>query len=122
MSESDVVVIVEGFSRDDVYKTRYSLSTKAADSLASGASIFVYGSPECGIIEYMQSTHSAQVCTEKEKLTESLAALIQNGDIQRKYYDTAIEVSRKNHTLVKSSAVFEEVVNEAVKGGISRCR
>ena len=121
MSESDIVVIVEGFSKDDVYKTRYSLSTKAADSLASGASIFVYGSPECGIIEYMQSTGSAQVCTKKEELTEALATLIQNEDIQRKYYDTAIEVSRKNHTLAKSSAVFEEVVNAAVKGGISRC-
>ena len=41
--ESDIVVIVEGFKPEDVDATRYSLSTKAADSLASGVQILVYG-------------------------------------------------------------------------------
>ena len=49
--ESDILVIVEGFRRENVSATRYSLSTKVADSLASGAQILVYGSEECGVVE-----------------------------------------------------------------------
>lgn len=65
MAESDITVIVEGFEEKDINLSRYSLSTKAADALASGASILTYGSLESGIIEYMQSTDAAMVCTDK---------------------------------------------------------
>ena len=61
MAESDITVIVEGFEEKDINLSRYSLSTKAADALASGASILTYGSLESGIIEYMQSTDAAMV-------------------------------------------------------------
>ena len=67
-AESDIVVIVEGFKKKHVNNTRYSLSTKAADSLAAGTQILVYGSRECGVIEYMQSTECAAVCTRQTEL------------------------------------------------------
>ena len=44
MEESDITVIVEGFEEEDINLSRYSLSTKAADALASGASILTYRS------------------------------------------------------------------------------
>ena len=73
MAESDITVIVEGFEEKDINLSRYSLSTKAADALASGASILTYGSLESGIIEYMQSTNAAMVCTDKAKLDRNTA-------------------------------------------------
>ena len=68
MQSSDITIIVEGFREEDINLSRYSLSTKAADALASGATILTYGSQECGIVEYMQSTKASFVCTEKEKM------------------------------------------------------
>ena len=68
MSESDITVIVEGFDENDINLSRYSLSTKAADALASGVSILTYGSLECGIVEYMQSTMASMVCTSKDMI------------------------------------------------------
>lgn len=113
--QSDIVVIVEGFCPEDVLLTRYSLSTKVADSLASGAQILVYGSPECGVIEYMASTNAAAVCTEKEKLAQTIWNLIDDEDCQKRYYDNAVRVTQEHHRLESSTATFRGVVEKAIK-------
>ncbi len=113
-AESDVVVIVEGFKKKHVNNTRYSLSTKAADSLASGAQILVYGSGECGVIEYMQSTEAAAVCTDRAELTACIRGLLEDEARQRSNYVKAVEVSQRNHTLESSTGVFRSVVEDAI--------
>lgn len=117
MAESDITVIVEGFEDKDVELSRYSLSTKAADALASGAAILTYGSGECGIVEYMKSTCASSVCDDKDKLVECIRNLIENKELQKEYYDRAIEVSHTNHDLESSCAVFEGVVQRAIEKG-----
>lgn len=113
--EADILVIVEGFKKKHVDNTRYSLSTKAADSLCSGAAILVYGSSECGVIEYMQQTDAAAVCTDKRQLESCIRRLIEDKDYQRSMYDAAKRVSEKNHMLAESNAVFEKVVEDAIE-------
>ena len=115
ISESDITVIVEGFSKKDINLSRYSLSTKAADALASGAAIFVYGSAESGIIDYMKSTRAAMVCEGKETLCDCLKKLIENTELQKKYYSNAIKVSEKNHNLQASCRVAENVINSVIE-------
>lgn len=114
MNESDITIIVEGFEEKDINLSRYSLSTKAADSLASGSSIFVYGSFESGIIEYMDSTNAAMVCTNKNELVSSLKELISNVELQKKYYDQAILITTKNHNLHSSCTTSERVISNAI--------
>lgn len=120
--ESDIVVIVEGFKKKDINNTRYSLSTKAADSLASGAQIITYGSPECGVIEYMQKTQSSAVCTEKAGLGSCIWTLIEDTEMQKRYYRNAIEMTRKNHNLESSTRVFQNVVKKAMEQYAKQCR
>lgn len=114
MGESDVLVVVEGFSEEDVNITRYSLSTKVADSLAAGGAVFAYGSLECGAIEYAKSTGCITVCTEKNLLEETLKEMIFDTELQRKHYDTARMIVRNNHTLSNSNRVFENIVTKAI--------
>ncbi len=113
--ESDIVVIVEGFAEKDISWSRYSLSTKAADALACGAQIFVYGSSDCGVIEYMASTDSAQVCTEKSGLEKSLRRLMEDTDLQKKYYENAVRITEEHHNLKSSTELFERLVEEAIR-------
>lgn len=115
MWESDVVVIVEGFRREHVNNTRYSLSTKAADCLACGAQILVYGSGECGVVEYMASTGAAVVCTRREDLTDSVRYLLEDETGQRCRYEKAKQVSERNHNLSVSLATVRDVMGKAVK-------
>ena len=114
MRDCDIQIIVEGFQKKDVDITRYSLSTKVADSLASGSAIFAYGSIECGAIEYAKSTKCIVTCTSKEALTESLLVMLKDRNQQRINYDTAIEVYNENHTLDSSTSVFTEVVQRVL--------
>lgn len=115
MGESDITVVVEGFAEKDVELSRYSLSTKAADALASGCAILAYGSPECGVIDYLRSTNAAQVCTDPALLQESITELFQNPDTQRRYYDAQISVTEKNHNLPASCRISRAVIETAIQ-------
>lgn len=114
MAKSDVTVIVEGFKPHDIDLSRYSLSTKAADSLASGASILTYGSQETGIVEYMQSTGASYVCTNKEKLVDTIREMLSTPDRQKQYYEQQIVMTKEHHNLKKSCEMFMTVVDRAM--------
>ena len=110
IAASDVTLIVEGFREEDVAQSRFSLSTKAADALASGAAILTYGSAECGVVEYMASTAASAVCTDPERLEETIRALVFDADAQRAQYENAICISRAHHALQVSTDTFTRVV------------
>ena len=115
MQKSDITVIVEGFRDEDINLSRYSLSTKAADALASGATILTYGSQECGIVEYMQSTNASFVCTDKNQLVNTIKQMLERKDLQEKYYHQAIVITNDYHNIKKSCATVEMVVAHAMK-------
>jgi len=111
---SDVIIIVEGFKKKDVNITRYSLSTKVADALASGANVFAYGSIECGAIEYVQNIDAVQVCSNKNELRKKLEELLFNTNLEQKYYNNAIEITNNYHNLEKSNLIFSKLVEETL--------
>lgn len=114
-SESDVLVVVEGFDKKDVDTTRYSLSTKAADAIASGGNIFVYGSIDCGVIEYMLEAGCATVCTKNMDLENKLRQLITDKELQKKLYNRAIEVDTEDHDKQKNRLLAESMFVELIQ-------
>ena len=80
-----------------------------------GKLIAVWGSPGSGIIEYMQSTDAAMVCVDKGKLVEAIGELISNQELQKKYYDQAIVMTREHHNLQASCKTSENVVAKAIQ-------
>jgi len=110
--ESDIIVVVEGFKRKDIDISRYSLSTKVADSLASGVNVLAYGSTECGAIEYALETESIAVCTDKSDLKETIQRLIFDASYQKENYEKAKKICETNHTLKNSCSIFEGVIEK----------
>ena len=115
MNESDVLLVVEGFDEKDIFMTRYSLSTKVADSLSSGVAVFGYGSEECGAIEYLKSIECATVCTDKCELENKLKMLINSEEYQKDNYDKTKLIVGKNHEKSNSLSIFENYVEEVVR-------
>ena len=115
MSASDVTIIVEGFRESDVEQSRYSLSTKAADALASGAAILTYGSAECGVVEYMAETKASAICTNSALLEETIRKLFFDSDAQFVQYENGIHASQAHHTLNASTNTFMHVVMQAIQ-------
>ncbi len=113
-SQSDIVVIVEGFKKQQINTVKYSLSTKAADAMASGKQILVYGDMECGVVEYMASTKCAVVCVEKSDLKNKIKSLLENKELQEQlYYQSgimSIEHHDKQRNLMLSERLFEQMI------------
>ena len=119
-AECDIFVIAEGFRDEDINLTKYSLSTKASDGLASGAAILTYGPEDAGVVGYMKETGASMVCTNPKSLKESLRELICNEELQKNFYQKAIEVTQAHHTIESSTATFEKVVEKAVWNNAQR--
>ena len=116
MEKSDILLVVEGFSKKNVDITRYSLSTKVADALAVGCSVFAYGSIECGAIEYMQQINCGPVCVDSRQLESQLRNLLFDIEFQKENYERSLAVYNQNHNLKNSNYVFENVVKRAIMG------
>lgn len=114
-SACDIYVVAEGFREDDINFTRYSLSTKAADGLASGAAVLAYGPRESGLIDYLLKTNAATVCTEEDEIEQTIRELLSDPAKQLEKYKKAIIVTKQNHTLEGSTSTFEDVIDRACK-------
>lgn len=114
ISEADIFVIAEGFDEENLLFTRYSLSTKAADALASGVSIFTYGPADSGVVGYMEETDASVICTNPSDVEDSLRRLIDDVDLQERLYTKAEEVTLRNHTIESSCSSFEDLIQKSV--------
>lgn len=109
---SDIIVIVEGFKKNDVLTTRYSLSTKTADSIRAGVNVLAYGSKECGAMIYMESMKCAKVVTDKKSLKFAIESFILDYDLQKDYYENSKKIAMQNHDLDTNALIFESIVNK----------
>ena len=114
MRTCDIYVIAEGFGEEDIIFTRYSLSTKAADGLASGCSVFAYGPKESGLIDYLINSEAAIVCTDFNEIEQSLRSLLYNIELQHDKYLKSQEISKINHSVDGSTRVFEDVLERVM--------
>ena len=101
-SECRAVIHVESFDPNISQRTKYSLSTKIAESMASAPCLFAYGPKGIGSIEYLIDNNSAIVVTNSTELEKALTRLF----IDEKYVDTvkcnARKVASKNHDIKKN--------------------
>lgn len=110
----DVFVIAEGFRDKDLLFTRYSLSTKAADGLASGAAVFVYGPKNAGVVEYMAQSGAAAVCTDKSTIKLEIESLVGDEKYQQEMYSAAQRATAANHTVESSTKTFRSIIDNAL--------
>lgn len=108
--ESDFLIVAEGTTKHDINLSRYALSTKVADALASGCNIIGYGSIECGAIEYLKNTGCAVVAHNQIDLKQQLIALIENIEEQKKNYYKAKDVFECNHTSIASNNRVKNII------------
>jgi hypothetical protein len=108
--ESDILLVVEGTTKQDINLSRYALSTKVADSLASGCNIVGYGSSECGAIEYMEKIGCVTLGHSIDEMEAKLRMLLSDVNLQKRNYDEAHQVYLMNHTRDQSNARVLRIV------------
>lgn len=121
IAESIVVIHTESFDRSIRKAIKYSVSTKIADSLASGTCLFAYGPTDVASIEYLMENDVACVATSKDELKSKLTAILKFESLRNKYINNAIGLVKKNHDLeINQNKIAEIILNEIKSESITK--
>lgn len=108
--KSDFVLVVEGEKKKDVYWSRYSLSTKVADSLASGSFIISCGSLECGAIEYLVNNNACIYGKNIKSLSNALKEILFSIENQKKIFINEQKLYACNHNIINNNKNFKDLI------------
>ncbi len=112
MDSSTLLVHVESMDKTMRERTRYSMSTKIAESLGSGVCLFAYGPSDVSSIEYLVENEVACVVTRKEDLEVRLGEILSNSTLRQKYVQNALKLARVRHDYATNSLLFSEMIVE----------
>jgi hypothetical protein len=110
--ESSLLIVCEGFKKRDVATTRYSLSTKVADSLSSGVPVFAYGSGETGAIEFLSSLGLACVCLRSSGLVPQLKMVLFDEAYRKQLTARGLAFAKEHYDMKKNNDYFAGLVQE----------
>lgn len=114
MGRSMAVIHTESFDSMTRRSVAYSVSTKIADSLASGTCILAYGPSEIASIEYLRENNAAFCITEGEDVSERLREFLENDNIREQLISNAQMLARKNHDPAKNPEMVKEKIEQIV--------
>ena len=100
---SDVLIHVEAFDASSIDRVKHSVSTKIADTLASGIPMLAYG-PECvASIGHLVRNKCAFVATSEIELKQTLKILLNDTEVRKATAMRAIVTAERYHHPVKVS-------------------
>ena len=108
---SHLLLHVEAFDDENIDKVKHSISTKIADSLASGIPLIAYGPETLASIKYLETNKCAYVITSdlKKNLME---ALLSNDNLHEKRAKISLEVANRFHEKGNNSKRLKMVLED----------
>jgi len=112
-SNSDCLVHVEAFDNDSIDLVKGSISTKIADSLASGIPLLAYAPEVIASIEHLKRNNCAFIANDYNSLKLAVCEIINNKEKRESIAKTALKVAEEYHNSVENSKrlrnIFEEI-------------
>lgn len=112
MGESLAVIHTESFEQEIADVVRYSVSTKIADSLASGTCMLAYGPEDVASIAYLKENHAAVCITSPKELKDGLTALLTSEELRTEIVANALKLASENHRPDKNSQMIYRVLKQ----------
>ena len=109
---------MESFDRSAVRRTKYSLSTKVAESLRSGACIIAYGPDEIASIEYLAQHRAACVLKSAQELPGAIRRLCAAPDAYAAYTRCAQSLAERFHSAETNEKRMETILAAAATSTI----
>lgn len=113
-SDSDCLLHIEAFDEESVDRVKHSISTKIADSLASGIPLVAYGPSNIASISYLHRECCALVITNKDELFPLLSTFFEDIFLRENLAKKAIIVANKYHNSKTNSEQLKEALLEIV--------
>ena len=120
MAKSTLLIHTESFDEKCKKATAYSVSTKIADSLASGTCIFAYGPSDVASMEYLIENRAAYCVFDIKQLGEGLTEAITNVELRDEIVTNACNLAEKNHQQKQIGALLVSAMEHAISKGTIR--
>ncbi len=115
IENADILMHVESMDEKNRKKVRHSVSTKIADSLASGKCLFAYGPEEVASMQHLLRNECAIVATSKEELKTALKVAFEDSEKRKTVCKNAVKTAEKYHFGEINDKMFKEVLEKAAK-------
>ena len=110
------VIHTESFEPIMRERVRYSLSTKIADSIASGTCLLAYGPAEAASMDYLIRNEAAFTAVSPEELPGTLARLFTDDAEYRRIAGNATALARRNHSPETTRETVRRALADAADG------
>lgn len=114
LGASKFLIFVESFDRSAIRRTKYSLSTKVAESLRSGACIIAYGPDEIASIEYLRRHKAACILNSAAEFPEAVGTLCRDPDKYETYVRASCELANTLHDAEKNEMLIAKTFEKAI--------
>ena len=114
---SELLVHVESFRDDTIDRVRHSISTKVADSLASGIPLLAFGPAGLASIEHLRRNECAFVCTDPDRLRDVLLKAMNDLQARKEVVEHAIKTAEQFHNGKQNSKELYALLS--LVGGVS---
>lgn len=115
MENSMAVIHTESFDPAMRNMTRFSVSTKIAESLMYGPCLIAYGPEGIASIDYLKENQAAYVITSPEDLQAGLEEIIGNAELRQEIVANARALAKKNHDASVNSANVRRWLEAAIE-------
>lgn len=114
MRKSSVLLHIESFDNENRERVKYSVSTKIADSLASGICVLAYGPEGLASIEYLRRNECAFVANNGAELESELSECLGNPEARNKTATKALDVAARNHDSLRQSEHLKSILLKVI--------
>lgn len=105
---SDILLHTEAFDNESIDLVKHSVSTKIADSLASGVPLFAYGPAEVASMKHLIKHDAAIACTSPEELEKTLSEALSSERLRRQKATNGLATAKEFHNAQRNSMLLRE--------------
>lgn len=114
---AQLLLHVEAFDEESIDRVRHSVSTKIADSLASGIPLLAYGPEQVSSMKHLLRNGCAIAATSREQLHEMLIQAFQNENARNEAATRGLAIAKSCHDSKKTGLQMREILEDAIKSG-----
>ncbi len=111
MAKSMLLIHTESFDNKNRERVKYSVSTKIADSLASGTCLIAYGPDDVASMEYLINNSAAFCITQNDNAEDMLKKIITDESLQKTVIENALMLAEKNHGKSQASQEIKRIMD-----------
>lgn len=115
IEESDILLHVESFIKEDMLRVKDSISTKISDNLASNRAFLAVGPRGIASIDYLYENNVAYIIDDESIIKNKIVNYFIDNSIDVNLIKNAKKLAEKNHDIRVNSKQLRTIIDNVVK-------